>query len=602
MTILIRDIKRIGTGDATRTSIRERKVEAETISIGRRKGSDIQIDALSIQLDHAEISVPSEGDALLRLHGNATALADGRVVTNGKSVIKPGTILRLGPVQITVENNTVDETITLAVESVETRTEAISRDDEDAVFATRSVLPSKRIISWMSALIVLGFFLALPILADRSPAHPIVKASPVQADVSWNSGELSLLHSNLKNDCASCHVNAFEAVTDDTCLSCHTDLERHAEPLDLKKAERPVEGFNAFLTKTSEAFGRPADRCSSCHIEHNASSHIIKSSDAICSDCHAELDKRLPNTDIMNVSDFGTDHPEFRPYVIVAPALAQPLTQRISLDLIPKGNSGLKFPHDLHMADNNAVAKMANTLPGRYGFDDGVTCDDCHSEEAGGALFEPVRMEQDCAMCHSLTFEIEADGYKRTLRHGEPDEVIASMRDFYDAKALANIRDTATDSRTRRRPGAAAEIRNSNRRELAFKRSEEVTIGKVDAIFSEGGACYDCHEIERPVDIRTMDFKVLPISVADSFYRRSPFNHEVHEIEGVECSSCHAAETSASSSDILLPKIAVCRDCHIGQASWKAGGDIAAGKYPTNCLTCHGFHDGPHYKPQDGNP
>lgn len=596
MTILIRDIKRVGTGDEARTSIRERKVESRTISIGRRKGSDIQIGALSIQLDHGEILVAENGEALLKLHGGATALADGRVVSNGKASLKPGSVLRLGPIQITVEIGTDASNLTLAVEAVETRTEAISRKDEAAVFATRSAMPSKRILSWLGAAIVIGFFLALPILADRSPDHPIVKASPVQADLSWDSGELSLLHSNLKNDCASCHVNAFEAVTDETCLSCHEDLHSHAEPQDLKTAEPTIEGFEALLAEASEAFGRPTDRCASCHVEHNSTSHIIDSSDAICSDCHAELDTRLPNTDLSNVSDFGTDHPQFRPYVIVQPDLIAPVTQRISLDLDPKGNSGLKFPHDIHMSDDNSVASMASTLPARYGFADGVGCEDCHSEEAGGALFEPVRMEQDCAMCHSITFEVEDDGYERTLRHGEPEDVIASMRDFYDAKALANIRDTATDSTTRRRPGSAAQMRNTNRRELAFRRSEEMTITKVEAIFSEGGACYDCHEIKRPDDIRTMDFEVLPISISDSFYRRSPFNHDAHKIEGLECSSCHAADTSTSSSDILLPKISVCRDCHIGEASWQEGGEFAAGKYPTNCLTCHGFHDGPHYE------
>lgn len=236
---------------------------------------------------------------------------------------------------------------------------------------------------------------------------------------------------------------------------------------------------------------------------------------------------------------------------------------------------------------------MASTLGLQYAFSDGVDCADCHREEAGGALFEPVTMTQDCAMCHSITFE-DDDGFSRTLRHGQPQEVIATMRDFYDAKALGNIRDAEMNSTTRRRPGRAAALRTVNRRELAFKRSDQLTIAKVDAIFSEGGACYDCHVIERPQELSTLEFKVRPISVSDAFYPRSPFDHAAHEIKGLDCESCHAAGTSSLSDDILLPKIELCRECHVGEESYRKGGEFAEGTFPTNCLTCHAFHDGPH--------
>ena len=255
----------------------------------------------------------------------------------------------------------------------------------------------------------------------------------------------------------------------------------------------------------------------------------------------------------------------------------------------PKGFSGLKFPHDMHLSETGAVAKMAGTLDKKYGFSDGVGCADCHRPESEGTLFDPVSMTQDCAMCHSIVFE-DDEGYRRTLRHGEPEEVIASMRDFYEAKALGNIRDTEMSTTTRRRPGRSNQLRNIKRRELAFKQPEQRTLDKVKMIFSEGGACYDCHVIDRPDDVSSLDFKVLPITISDAFYSSSTFNHDSHSIGDLTCVTCHAAETSKISDDILLPKIDICQDCHIGEDSFSVGGKLTEGKFPTNCITCHNFH------------
>ena len=369
----------------------------------------------------------------------------------------------------------------------------------------------------------------------------------------------------------------------------------HADDKDMRNSKPKVTGFDAQLNKVSELFNRPVERCSSCHVEHNSRAKIVPTSQEMCADCHKNLDKSLPGTKLLNVSDFGSDHPEFRPSIITLPDFTKPKFTRISLDDNPKGFSGLKFPHKMHLEGGGAVAKMAGRIGGKFGTGKGtgVECSDCHREEAGGALFDPVNMQQDCAVCHDLVFE-DDDGYARTLRHGEPDEVIASMRDFYLAKALGNIRDAEMNSRTRRRPGKAASLRDLNRRELAFKQADQRTAAKVNAIFSKGGACFDCHEIDRPTDIATLDFAIKPISVNNSFYPKSPFDHESHEIGNLECSTCHKAEESKYSSDILLPKIKICRDCHIGQESYAHGGKMAEGTLPSTCLTCHTYHNGPH--------
>ena len=591
MTITVRNLKRRPGG---RESIRERIYETDEISIGRESDNDLQLLDLRIALKHARLKRTKSGLASLEMLGGHTATINGRIKSRANN-LKPGAEIRIGVYEMRIEEASSPDDLTIRLEQIETVEAAITSADEDKVFGLKKALPGKRIMAWVFSFAVLGFFLALPIWASKHKNSPSVKALPMQADLSWNSGPISLMHANLKNDCATCHTKAFVSVKDKACVECHEKLGDHADVKDMRAAKPSLSGFEANLNKVSEMFARPIERCASCHVEHNSRAKIMPASQKMCADCHRDLDKSVPHTKLLNVSDFGSDHPQFRPSIITLPDFDKPKFTSISLDDNPKGFSGLKFPHKMHMEQGGSVAKMAGQIGGKFsmGIDSGVNCADCHRPEAGGALFDPVNMGQDCAVCHDLVFE-DDDGYARTLRHGEPDEVIASMRDFYQAKALGNIRDAEMNSRTRRRPGKAASLRDLNRRELAFKQADQRTAAKVNAIFSEGGACFDCHKIDRPAEIASLDFAILPISVNDQFYPKSPFDHASHDIGNLTCETCHAAKESKSSSDILLPKIKICQECHIGEESYAAGGKMAQGTLPSNCLTCHTYHNGPH--------
>ena len=591
MSMTIRTLKRSPTG---RESVRERDFDGPLISFGRDAACDVSLPDLSVALQHGALRIDDAGDVYFDTAPEQTVVINNRMKSGRQGPLKPGAIIKIGPYQITLEAPAEGKSFTALLEEIsidEAAPKAVL--GENHVFGLGRALPSKRVMSWTFLLAILGIFLLLPIHVINQPDGKVAAAVPFQTDLAWNSGPVSLMHSNLMNNCAACHEKPWKAVADSACIDCHKDTGDHAKSGDMRQTSLDVTTFEKHLQDISIAFGRPVERCASCHVEHNTRAHIMPSNQDTCGSCHGGLDERLPKTELINASDFGTDHPQFRPTIITQPSLTAPTTIRVSLDDDPKGFSGLKFPHDIHMSKSGGVPKMAGQLDARYAFSDGVDCEDCHRQEAGGALYEPVRMTSDCAMCHSIVFE-DDEGYPRTLRHGEPEEVIASMRDFYDAKALGNIRDAEMNTRTRRRPGRAASLRALNRRELAFKQSEQRTIAKVDAIFSEGGACYDCHVIDRPEDISTLDFVVRPILVSDAFYPKSPFNHAAHEIGDLTCDSCHAAKTSKTSNDILLPKINVCRDCHIGEDSYRAGGKFTEGKFPTNCLTCHSYHNEPH--------
>jgi hypothetical protein len=590
MTITIKNIKRRPGG---RESIREQEFDKDEISIGRDAGSDLPLNDLSLSLHHAVLKRGQGGLAILELIGGNSANVNGRLITGRAAKLRSGTIIKLGRFDLKIEEPSGRSNITATLEQVEAVEATLNAEDEDAVFGLKRALPSKRLMAWVFSIGIFAFFLSLPIWAYTQRNADLKTPLPVQADLSWNSGPISLMRSNLKSDCATCHETAFTPVKDQACTSCHTDIFDHASKTDMQVSKPTPNGFDKNLLSIGEMFGRDQGRCVSCHVEHNTRAKIVPTDQKFCGDCHGNLDHSLPSTKLGNVTDFTKNHPEFSPSVITVPDFKSPKVSVMSLGDDPKGFSGLKFPHKLHMEIGGGVAKMAGRLGVEFGFEDGLECADCHRPEAGGALFDPVNMREDCAMCHSLVFE-DDDGYQRTLRHGEPEEVIASMRDFYQAKALANIRDAEMNSRTRRRPGRAASLRDLNRRELAFKQADERTAAKVEAIFSKGGSCFDCHEVDRPTEVGSLDFRLKPISLNDQFYFKSDFNHSSHEIGNLECKTCHLAEKSKSSADVLLPKIEVCQDCHVGEESYRKGGTFADGALPTTCLTCHSYHGGPH--------
>jgi predicted Zn-ribbon and HTH transcriptional regulator len=79
----------------------------------------------------------------------------------------------------------------------------------------------------------------------------------------------------------------------------------------------------------------------------------------------------------------------------------------------------------------------------------------------------------------------------------------------------------------------------------------------------------------------------MPVLQPSRYFAHGWFSHADHRQE--TCASCHAAKSSRSSSDLLLPGISRCRDCHLGEDSRKA-------KVPSSCAMCHSYH------PRQGAP
>jgi len=70
----------------------------------------------------------------------------------------------------------------------------------------------------------------------------------------------------------------------------------------------------------------------------------------------------------------------------------------------------------------------------------------------------------------------------------------------------------------------------------------------------------------------------------------SNFDHEAHQM--VTCTSCHTKTlASKETSDVLIPGVQSCRDCH------HSGSNAAEAR----CFECHTYHDWSKEKPVNGS-
>ena len=289
-----------------------------------------------------------------------------------------------------------------------------------------------------------------------------------------------------------------------------------------------------------------------------------------CSDCHSDLKARLPDTRLGNAGDFGRLHPQFQPILVAGWDGNRPLLRRASLDTRPREDNGLKFPHALHLAASGGVAQMARTL----GMGSALGCRDCHQLNPDGARFRPVEMERNCGMCHGLAFD-RVGGTVRTLRHGDPAQVIADLRALYPAGPRRRRPASRPSRGGAAARGAEARTQHPVRRGAGAPGADAA----IRAVFSPGGACYDCHRVIAPP----------PGSLAYGS-RRSPCRRAISATAGSttartrpqSCTSCHAADRSQSASDLLIPGIETCRTCH--------GGERTSKPVASSCAMCHDYH------------
>jgi len=582
-------LRRISTTKTGKQIIRDQPLPGTEITLGREGGNVIHIADLAVNPHHATIGSADGRHVRVQASEGLGFDINGRTVDAADIDSAAGAELRFGGHRLTIAREGDD--IILLVERIDEVSQSSKDVDEVKAFSLQGVMPGKRMGAWVFGLLMLFAFLIGPIWAWYSYRQVDERPDGYHADSAWLSGPLSSAHASLKNDCQSCHVEPFVAVTDKACVGCHTGEHKamsmahaNAPTAMLLAARHPPGVGERILDGFAKTFNKPQGRCVDCHTEHEGAGPMPATPQKFCADCHDGMSARLKiaghPTMLADASDFGTGHPEFRPLVRAAPG------GKLVRTMLAKGTvdyNGLKFPHDMHLQATGGVARMAASFRGRYDFGNKLECENCHRPDADGVRIKPVEMERDCAMCHSLAFET-VGGVTRTLRHGEPGQVVADLMAYY--RSTPPTRPLQLGGMARRRPGAYAEgqVYSIYFNEVAMRpsRAEDA----VRAVFSKGGACYDCHTIFAPAAGNS--WRVAAVNQTPRFLEKGWFDHDAHR--ETDCADCHTmAEGSKVSTDFLVPGLTQCRDCHVGESGARLVKVETATESP--CAMCHEYHN-----------
>jgi len=193
------------------------------------------------------------------------------------------------------------------------------------------------------------------------------------------------------------------------------------------------------------------------------------------------------------------------------------------------------------------------------------------SRIAARAYMTPIAYAKHCIGCHRLQFDKR---FKESVPHDTPQVVhafVVQKFQQYIAEHPAELRETNSSRDLPQRP-APPSPRQVTPQEWVAERvaeSEELLWRKT---------CKECHSLSMPPGAP------LPVvaksNIKPRWFEHAVFSHDAHRL--MKCVECHsAAPSSRETSDVLLPGIRSCRQCH------HPGNDAAEAR----CFECHTYHD-----------
>jgi predicted CXXCH cytochrome family protein len=532
----------------------KKTVSATWLRVGRSASCEIHLPDPRVALDQGMVTRPDEG--FLYVVGEK-----GSQDITRKSVrherMQPGEPMEIGPYRMVLHPAPTDEhEAMIEVDLVHPLESSRDLATRSRSLTLGSLGLTKRWAAWLWALIVLGLFLLLPAGRVLDLPWRDVAQSSTFGDRFWNPGPVILAHQPIEQKCASCHEAAFERVKDRACLECHARVGRHLAP-----QATPVSLF-------------ASERCATCHREHKGAKAIHRDDDGLCVGCHQDLRTRVQGSGALDASDFARAHPPFR---LSLPSESGVRRVRMGAEALAEA-SNLAFPHDVHLAPGG----VRSPLQGRMKLE----CRSCHEPDAGGRSFQPISMPKHCQECHALQFEPAVT--TREVPHGKPGEALVVIEEFYANLALQGIPDSfqkafgVPGEGLLRRVGEPTAAERENALRLARRKARQVG----EEMF-EVRVCKTCHAVARDPghSASAPQWRIAPVRANAHWMPQARFNHKVHA--HAKCSQCHAVADSKRASDVSMPAIATCRECH-------GGSRPAEGKLTSNCLLCHGFHDARH--------
>jgi hypothetical protein len=366
-----------------------------------------------------------------------------------------------------------------------------------------------------------------------------------------------------------------------------------------------------------------------CHREHDepAAPRLVDDSDKGCIDCHGFAKEKFGQIKLDEVKGFNAKrHPPFKPHLL-KPKQMEPgavmsasntdrgiapfeWMEEISSTKDAKEQVNLKFSHKQHLDKERVYRVMKD------GTKPTLQCIDCHLLEPEGEHFKPMKMLGLCSECHELTFDPEAP--LRQLPHGQPREVIFKLQEHFAAKFgnPANFQRTAMlgTASTRRMPGQSNNVpvpegerfdpKDDDQgvrtcRGPSFDCAMKVSAFEIERQFTRRG-CVSCHVVLDTGANDVLDrYQVYPIRFQRDYFPAARFPHKSHAIMGEfsgddACVDCHAVRDSKESSDLLMPNVDKCEECH--------GDTPARQRVVVQCVDCHEYHPRPVFNDQPKGP
>ena len=553
------------------------EISANAITIGSAPDRHIQLVGYGVAGRHAAIR--RAGDAfVIAARGRARLSVNGTEVSNARLAI--GDRIEIAGHRLTVIDAPAGFDLALMVE----RDDKSAKSEFESAFRTDldQTKPWKRRASWTLFALILVACLVVPL--KTASIHRSGAATPawVPDDTFWSAGMLIPAHAlAVGRRCEACHLNFFVHAQDKECRKCHDRTGDHVSAADLK------------LTELG-----PAARCGQCHEEHNApNGTLVVRDDSLCVACHSAAHDRFGSLQVDKVSGFaGNGHPKFKASLFVptlhpsspdstvqTPADDLPAAlpgvetvkwqvQRVPVSLA-REHSNLRFSHQQHL-DGTRVQRLTDNAA--------LGCGDCHTLAADGEHFIPITMKASCSACHELTFDEEAP--ERQLPHGKPQDAMLMIEDYYTRKYSDPRAPTRTFVR-RRIPDEP--LATSPCTGAPFVRGMcQANLEIVDQFTRRG--CASCHVV---TDKHTPDvharFAVLPVRLEQTYFPDVHFSHRLHAVQkdlsgDAACLSCHKARDSKDSSDVLLPDLGKCQECHTDR--------MMRDRVALQCVSCHAYH------------
>lgn len=590
MNALIRNLR---TGPEGVTEAQDAAAQVDLITIGSAADRTIQLLGREVAARHAVIAAAGSTLRISAQRGRRVRVNDRDVKHATLSV---GDRIEIGGNRLRIIGAPAGFDLAIEVQL------SSSTDASEFERAFRTDLAqtwlSKRGGAWLLAVLTLLIALAIPLGMVYLHRQGMATPAGLPDDALWSPGPLIPAHQHViatraipahkdiaGKACNACHEQLFIHVQDPACKQCHQNVLDHVDAKDLR------------LTRLDSP-----PRCAQCHLDHDGGASLLAiRDDSLCVACHAGPRARFGSLKVDPVRGFseGGAHPAFKVALLKPPVsgagsaavatadqcAASDAELRASLGAWilsrePIGGaheqSNLKFSHAQHL-------DAAQVTPA-------LGCADCHTAEPDGEHFVPVTMARTCATgsCHQLAFDARAP----ELPHGKPCEAMFVIEDFFarvvsgDPTLIPKRRDLVLRLPDREKPEEPAIAPCSGPPYVCANKRAVVEIGHQFA--PNGSGCVSCHVVNDTgaSDIHNR-FQVLPVRLTYDYFPSVRFRHKDHavqkELSGDKaCLSCHAAHASKQSSDVLIPDVGKCLECHSDRP--------AVDHVTVQCVSCHAYH------------